>query len=100
MTIPEPELLNTFDSDKYSLYGLWRVVSDQFDPPKAFEIGCVIGVRESDRSAAKASMSGNRPFLSAWYADSSDWSTVEEREAALEIMLQHVVKLSIKHGVA
>jgi hypothetical protein len=91
-----PELVETYDHDEYHLYGLWRLQIGGKD----VDVGCVIGVRESDRDTAKKGHSGNRCFLAAWYADSSDWSTHEERDIALEIMTEHVQYLAREHGIA
>ncbi len=96
MTPSLPTLIETYDSDEFSLYGLWRLEIDGV----THDVGCVIGVPPCDRGSAAASGAGNRPFLSAWYADSSDWSCREERDAALDIIGNHVTTLAIAHGVA
>ena len=40
-----------------------------------YDVGAVIGVRESDRGSCRASGAGVRPFLTAWYNDRSDWES-------------------------
>jgi hypothetical protein len=50
-------------------YGTVRVNIDDV----VYGVGVVLGVRESDRDSCRASGGSVRPFLSAWYADASDW---------------------------
>ena len=66
---------------------------------RVIDVGCVVGVPESDRGTAQAAAT-NRGLISAWYADSSDWSDEAERDAAIEVMEQHAVKLCRQHEVA
>lgn len=90
-----PELIETYDRDESYIYALWRITlpkTANFPEGLVFDIGCVIGVPACDRSTARAAMSV-RPFLRAWYADSSDWSGQWERDVGLEQMQEHVVEL-------
>ena len=43
-------------------------------------VGVMVGARESDHGSVRASGAGVRPFCSAWWADASDRSTLDEEE--------------------
>lgn len=40
----------------------------------AYRLGTMVGVPEYQLATMRAAGSGMRPFISAWFADSSDWS--------------------------
>lgn len=69
----EFEVPSDCEQDKYlEWYGVVLVeIGD-----KRYEVGAVIGVPESERGTCRAAQSGVSTYLSAWYADSSDWSAV------------------------
>ena len=91
-----PELIETYDHDGTYLYGLWRITLPTGEPtgePTVFDIGCIIGVPPSDRATYAASAGPIGPFLSAWYADTSDWNDCIEKDVGLQAMMEHVAAL-------
>jgi len=80
-----PVLLEQFEKSEHELYGRWEIYG-------VGEVGCMIGVPQQHRASAKGAAS-DRGYITAWYADASDWSTPEERDAALEVMQAHAVAL-------
>lgn len=91
----KPTLVQTFERDDHSLYGLWRLEING----ETRDVGCVIGVPASERNSA-ANARTTRGYINAWYADSSDWSDEAERDAALAIMQDAAVALCAEHEVA
>lgn len=79
-------LIEIFCSDEWSLYGLWHIAG-------VGDVGCVVGVPEYLRGTAAAAASW-RGVTDAWFADSSDWSTTSERDAAIEVMRGHAYQLA------
>lgn len=41
-------------------------------------MGCVVGVPESQEATCRAAGGHVRPFLRAWWGDSSDWAALPE----------------------
>lgn len=83
-------LLETYSSDAYSVYGCWGVLLDH----ACVEIGAVVGVRPSDVSQCRAGVDPVQ-CLDVWCEDPSDWDglTEQQRDTALDVLMQHRVEL-------
>ena len=88
-------LVQKFEADEeWSIYGLWRISA----PTGVMEVGCVLGVPHRERAQIQRFAMNKEPYISAWYAASSDWETEDERDAALEILSDRAVELFVQHG--
>ncbi len=74
------------DGESYDLMAYIQVQATLDGRP--ITLGTMVGVPEAEQGTCRAAGSGVRPFLSTWWADSSDWQDVpadrrEEAEGAL-----------------
>ena len=61
---------DTFQSDEWQRYGIVQVQVGS----KTYDVAAVIGVPESQQQTAQASGGRIASYLTAWFADASDWS--------------------------
>ena len=61
---------DTFQATEWQWYGSVRVQIGR----RTYDVGAVVGVPESQQQTAQASGGRIASYLTAWFADASDWS--------------------------